>query len=50
MQGCTQLPAQRGLAGADLAGDEPNAAQLDQVIQARLGFARSTGGEQLIGL
>ena len=46
----TQLPAQRSLAGADLAGDQPNAAQLDQVIQARLGFARHTGDEQFIGL
>ena len=32
MQRGAQLPAQRGLAGTDLAGDQPDAAQLDEVI------------------
>jgi hypothetical protein len=43
------LPAHAGFAGADLAGDEPDAAQLDQVLQACLGFACGAGSEQLIG-
>ena len=44
------LAADGGLARADLAGDQADAAQLDQVLQARLGFAGGCGGEQVIGL
>jgi hypothetical protein len=50
VQAGAQLPAHGGLAAADLAGDEPDAAQLHQMLQARLSFARGAGSEQLIGL
>jgi hypothetical protein len=49
VQGGTQLPAHAGLTATDLAGDQSDAAQLHQVSQARLRFARGAGGEQLIG-
>jgi len=50
MQGGGELAAHAGLAGADFARDQSDAAQFDQVLQARLGLARGGGGEELVGL
>ena len=44
------VPADGGLAGADLAGQQADAAQFDEVLQARLGLAVGAGLEQLVGL
>ena len=37
------------LPAADLAGEQADAAQFEQVLQARLGFAASDRGEQFVG-
>jgi len=50
VQGACELTAGGGLARAGLAGDQADAAQLDQVGQAHLGLAQGGGGEQFIGL
>ena len=41
--------ADGGLAGPDLAGQEADAAQLDEMPEARLGLAVGGGLEQLVG-
>ena len=41
-------PADGGLAGPHLAGEQSDAAQLDEVLQARLGLAVCAGLEQLV--
>ena len=40
----------RGLARAGLAGHQADGAQLQQVLQTRLGLGKGSGGEQLLGL
>ena len=43
------VPADGGLAGSDLAGEQSDAAQFDEVLEARLGLAVGAGLEQLVG-
>ena len=43
------VAADGGLAGADLAGKEADAAQFDEVFESRLGLAVGVGLEQLVG-
>ena len=50
MQGGGDLAADRGLAGAGLAGDQADGAQLQQVLQAHLGLGEGGGGKQILGL
>ena len=50
MQTGGDLAAGGGLAATDLAGEQADAAQFEQVEQARLGFAASLGLEQLVGV
>lgn len=44
------VAADGGFAGADLAGHEPDAAQLDEVFEPGFGFAAGGGGIEFIGL
>ena len=50
MQGGGDAAAEAGLAAAGLAGEQADAAQLEQVLEAGFGFAGSLGEEQLVGL
>jgi hypothetical protein len=50
MEAGGDVAADGGLAAADLPGHEPDAAQLDEVLQARFGFAAGGGGIEFIGL
>ena len=43
------VAADGGLAGSDLAGEQSDAAQFDEVLEARLGLAVGAGLEQLVG-
>ena len=43
------VAADGGLAGADLAGQQADAAQFDEVFEARLGLSVGIGLEQLVG-
>ena len=43
------VPADGGLAGAYLAGEQADAAQFDEVLQSRLGLAVGAGLEQFVG-
>ena len=45
-----EMAAHGGLAGADLAGEQADAAQLDEVAEPGLGLAPGRGPEQLVGL
>ena len=44
------VSADGGLAGADLAGQEADAAQFDEVLEADLGLAVGVGLEQFVGV
>ena len=44
------MAADGGLAAADLAGEQADAAQIEQMLQARLGFAAGGRSEQLVGV
>ena len=43
------VPAEGGLAGSDLAGEQADAAQFDEVFEARGGLAAGVGVEQFVG-
>ena len=49
MQSDGDVPADGGLAGADLAGEQADAAQFDEVPEARVGLTVGVGQEQLVG-
>ena len=50
MQGGGDMAAHGGFARADLAGDEADALELDEVMQACLGLAAGVRFEQLVGV
>jgi len=50
MQGGGDFTADGGFAGADLAGDQPDPAQLQEVVKPDVGFAEGAGGEQRVGV
>ena len=50
MQRGGDVAAHGGFARTDLAGQQPDAAQLDEVLQARLGLAPGARVEQLVGM
>ena len=50
MQRGGDVAADGGLAAADFAGEQADASQFEQVLQARLGFAAGGRGEQLVGV
>ena len=50
MEGGGDVPADGGLAGADLAGQQADAAQFDEVLESDLGFAMGAGLEQFVGM
>ena len=50
MQGGGDAAADAGLAAADLAGEQADAAQFEQMLEARRGLAGGAGGEQLVGV
>ena len=50
MQGLGDVPAHSGLAAADFPGQQPDAAQFDEVVEPRLGLAAGGRLEQLVGV
>jgi hypothetical protein len=50
VQGREHLAAGAGLAAAAVAGDEPDAAQLEEVSEPDLEFLGGSGGEEVLGL
>ena len=50
LQGGGELAAGGGLAATAFAGDQADTAQLDEVVQAGMGFTQAGAREELVGL